>query len=116
MQKILAILSSQKFFYFVLGFFVFEAAWLAFSGQYPMAFDESFHFGIIQVYSHHLSPFITSQPSESFAWGAITRDPSYLYHFLMSFPLRFVAFFFKSGYVQVLILRAINIAMFAGGI
>ena len=67
MKKLLAnldaFLRSNKFFYIIIGFFVVEALWFVFSAIYPMAFDEDFHFGLIQLYSHHLSPFLSEQPA-----------------------------------------------------
>ena len=46
--KILKIVSSRGFFWFVIGFFIFEAAWIALTAAYPQAFDEQFHFGLIK--------------------------------------------------------------------
>ncbi len=49
-------------------------------------------------------------------FGAVFRDPSYLYHWLMSFPYRFVNIFTDNQTTLVLWLRAINIALFASGL
>jgi len=78
-----------------------------------MAFDEDFHFGIIQIYATHWSPFLTEHPANADAFGAITRDPSYLYHYLMSFPYRLLTHLFESDTTRIIILRLINVAMFA---
>jgi hypothetical protein len=106
------LLRSTTFFYVIIGFFVLEALWFVFSAIYPMAFDEDFHFGLIQLYSHHLSPFLSEQPANADQYGAVARDPSYLYHYLMSFPYRLIAVFTKSETIQVIILRLMNVAMF----
>ena len=120
MKKLLAnldaFLRSNKFFYIIIGFFVVEALWFVFSAIYPMAFDEDFHFGLIQLYSHHLSPFLSEQPANADQYGAVARDPSYLYHYLMSFPYRLVEVFTKSETAQVIILRLMNVAMFTWGL
>lgn len=115
-SKIIKLLSSKLFSRFVLVFFVFEASWIALSAIYPQAFDEQFHFGLIQIYSHYWLPFLKSQPSGANAYGAVARDPSYLYHYLMSFPYRFLTLFLHTKVELVIALRLINVAMFATGI
>lgn len=111
-----AVLSSRQFFWVVIAFFVIESAWIALSAVYPMAFDENFHFGLIKIYSHYWLPFLSSQPPNANAFGAVARDPSYLYHYAMSFPYRVIALFVHSQTLQVIILRFINIGLFATGI
>lgn len=94
-----------------------EAAWLALSGRYPMAYDEDFHLGIIRLYAHHWSPFFASQPAGADAFGAVARDPSYLYHWLMSFPYRIVdAWSGHSEYWDVMTLRAFSIVFAVVGL
>lgn len=83
------------------------------SAQYPMAFDEQYHFGLIQLHAHQWLPFFTSQPTDSGAYGAIARDPSYLYHWLMSLPYRLIALFTPNQTTQIICLRVINVALFA---
>jgi hypothetical protein len=104
---------STTFFWCVVGFFVLQAAWIALSGQYPMAFDEEFHLGIIRLYADHISPFWSAHPANGDAFGAVARDPSYLYHWLMSFPYRLISLFTNNQTLQVIILRGLNIALFA---
>jgi hypothetical protein len=111
-----AILLSNKFFLFIIGLLVFQALWLALSARYPLAFDENFHYGIIKLFSHQWGPFFTSTPVDSGAYGALTRDPSYLYQYLMSFPYRLIALFVHNEMWQIILLRLINIALFAAGL
>jgi len=116
-NRLLALLSSRKFFWGVIVFFVFESVWIAVSARYPMAFDEDFHFGILKLYAgNHFSPFFASQPAGGDAFGAVARDPSYLYHYLISFPYRLVSLLTDSQMAQVVILRCVNVALFAGGL
>ncbi len=110
------ILSSRRFVYGIFIFFAIEGLWIAFSAVYPMAFDENFHFGLIKIYSHHWLPFLQSQPDGANQFGAVARDPSYLYHWLMSFPYRLVALCTDSQTAQVIVLRLINIALFGLGL
>lgn len=112
LQRLYAMLNSRRFFWAVLAFFVLQAAWIAFSAVYPMAFDEDFHFGIIKIYSHYWLPFLSHQPAGANVYGDVVHDPSYLYQYLMSFPYRVIEFFTKDQAIQVICLRVINIALF----
>jgi hypothetical protein len=109
-------LGSSRFFQLILGLLVVQAAWIALSGRYPMAFDEDFHLGLIRLYADHVSPFWSAQPAGADALGAVARDPSYLYHWLMSFPYRLIGVFTDSQTIQVLFLRFLNIGLFAAGL
>lgn len=91
--------------------FVLNAVWIALSGAYSMAFDESTHLGIIRLYAHRWLPFWSQQPAVSDSFGAINRDPSYLYHYLISFPYRLFAHFISSQTAQVIFLRSISIML-----
>jgi hypothetical protein len=109
-------MGSKRFFWLIIGFFIFESAWIAFSAVYPQAFDEGFHFGLIQVYSHYWLPFLSHQPANANAYGAVAVDPSYLYHYLLSFPLRLINLFTHRQTTQVILFRFINIGFFAAGL
>lgn len=115
-DKIVNALGSRRFFIFILAFFVFESVWIAFSALYPQAFDEDFHLGLIKIYSHYWLPFLAHQPPGADTFGAITRDPSYLYHYLMSFPYRFLVLFVHSQTIMVIVFRLFNIALFGIGL
>ncbi len=112
-SRFTALVASPTFFWIVLGFFVFEALWFVFSAVYPMAFDEDFHFGLIKLYSQHWLPFPTHQPTSASMYGPLSRDPSYLYHYLMSFPYRLIELFTKDQTIQIIWLRLINVALFS---
>lgn len=101
---------------FIAALLVFQAAWIALSAQYPLAFDENFHFGIIKLHALQLSPFFTHTPDGSGIFGALVRDPSYLYHYLMSFPYRIITLFTHDEVHQIIALRFLNIAFFTAGL
>ncbi len=109
-------LGSSRFFVWTIAFFVFESIWIALSADYPQAFDEDYHFGLIKTYSHYWLPFLSHQPPGADAYGAVARDPSYLYHYLMSFPYRLVSLIIHSQTGQVIAMRLIDIALFALGL
>lgn len=113
MKNIASLLSRKSFFWVIIALFVVQSAWIALSGRYPMAFDEDFHLGIIRLFAQHWSPFWSAQPAGADVFGAVSRDPSYLYQWLMSFPYRLISTFTSDQTLQVLFLRAINIGIFA---
>jgi hypothetical protein len=115
-NKTSGLLGHKRFFIFILVFFIFESTWIAFSALYPQAFDEDFHFGLIKIYSHYWLPFLSGQPKDSNAYGAVARDPSYLYHYLMSFPYRIIALFIRGQTGQVIVLRLINVGLVCSGL
>lgn len=109
-------LGSRLFFWLVIAFFVLEALWIALSFRYPMLYDEVYHFSVTKIYSHQLLPFITNQPQAYDQFGSLSHSNSVLYHYLLSFPYRFIAHFTPSLMFQVISLRLLNIAMAATGL
>lgn len=115
-QKGLSFLRSNAFFYLIVALFVLNALWFAFTSRYPMAFDENYHYGIIQQYAQQWSPFISEHAAGTESLGDIVRYPSYLAHYLQSFPYRFIGLFTDSDAVRILMLRLINIGVFAAAL
>ncbi len=109
-------LASPGVFWLVFVVLIVEALWIAFSSRYPMAFDEDFHLGIIKLYALHPSPLWLGQPPDADSFGSVATDPSYFYHFLMSFPYRFIQLFTHDQTIQVIWLRCINIALFVSAL
>lgn len=116
LETLYRFLASDRFFKVIVGFLVISASWIALTGRYPMAFDEDFHLGIIRLYASHGLPFWSSQPAHADNYGAIARDPSYLFHYVMSFPYQFISLFSQNQTIQVLFLRAIDVALFASSL
>lgn len=114
--KIRSILASQWFWIAVMVVFVIQSFWITFSAMYPQAFDEQFHFGLIQTYANFWHPVLEQQPANAESFGAVARDPSFLYHYLMSFPYRSISIFTQDQALQVIFLRLINVAMFGAGL
>src|SRR5579884_2465022 len=88
-----------------------EAGGLADTSRYPMAFDEGYHFTLIQFFAHHLNPIVTSQPASSYGLGALAHNPSFLYHYLLSFPYLLDSHLSSSLKFQVISLRFINLGL-----
>jgi hypothetical protein len=115
--KTVRFLGSNTFLYIVLGIFLIQAIWIAISVAYPMLFDEHYHIGVISIYSEQLSPFIREQDvSITSFYGEISRNPSYLYHYLLSFPYRLITSFTDSFYLQIVIMRLINVLFVTVGL
>jgi len=106
-------LGTEWCFYVILACFAAQALWFALSARYPMAFDENFHFGLIKLHAAQWLPFFTHQPGGADAYGAVVRDPSYLYHFLLSIPYRFIRLVLHGQTQQIIALRVINICLLA---
>lgn len=108
-SRLSKLIGSRATFIIFCAVFIFLAGRIAFTRIYPLPFDEAFHFGLIKLYTHHLNPFLATQPAGANAFGAVARNPSYLYHYLMSFPLRVIGLFAHSTIQQVIALRVIDI-------
>lgn len=98
------------FFLAVLLLFVIEASWIAIHSAFPMAFDEGYHFRLIQFFAGHPNPIVTSQDPSTYGLGNIVHNSSWLYHWLLSFPYRLLALS-HSQYVEVVGLRFLNIGL-----
>lgn len=99
-----------------MALYALNASWIALSGRYPMAHDENFHLGLIRLYSDRWLPFWTSNPPGEALYGAVTRDPSYIYHYLLSFPYRILEHFVGSEVGQVIALRFVSVIAAGFGI
>lgn len=120
MKKIAArltkILGSDWFLFAVLVFLVFQALWIALSAFYPMAFDEEFHFMATRLYAENIWPFLPADAAGSGQFGPLDRDPSFLYHWLLSFPYRLFRLFTDSPTAAIIFLRLVNIAIFTAAL
>lgn len=116
LNKLSVFFASNVFFYGVLVVLTFMATWVALSSLYPMAFDEEFHLGLIKIYAELWNPFSVTQTPEAAVFGSITTDPSYLFHYLMSFPYRLLAAITTSETAIVITLRLINVVLFVASL
>lgn len=110
-RKITKIFADTRFFVVTQIIFGLQAGWIALTGLYPQAFDEPYHFGLIQLHAQQWSPFFASQPAGADQYGAVVRDPSMLYHYLLSFVYRVIDIFTHNQTVQIILLRFISVAL-----
>jgi len=115
-RQVVTLLASNKFFYAVLMLFVLEAAWIALTGRFPLAFDEDYHMQVIEWHAQQWGPFFAAQPEGTTVYGEMVRNPSMLYHYLMSFPFRLSDWLFHDDVKNILTMRAFSIGFFATGI
>ncbi|HSH55263.1 MAG TPA: hypothetical protein VK983_00395 [Candidatus Limnocylindrales bacterium] len=113
---VLCALDSPKFFIIVIGILVFQSLWIALSARFPQAFDENFHLGLIQLHAEQWLPYFVNHPPGAELYGAVTRDPSYFYHYIFSFPYRALQAVTDSLAIQIIVLRLMNIGLFVWGL
>lgn len=113
--QIYTALCSKRLTKIILLLFILQCSWLAFTMLYPSPFDESYHFTLIDLYAKQYSPIIGEQPAEVAALGDVTRNVSFLYHYLLSFPFRFFSYFIEGNSIFVL-LRLVNVAFVTLGL
>ncbi len=104
-------ISSEIFFKSTLLICAIQGLWYALSFR-PIIFDEFRHLGFITLYSERLSPFISHQTVAMDFLGGVTREPSYLYYYLMSWPLRLLNLFTHNTTAQVIFLRLFSLLFF----
>ncbi len=109
------IFENKNFFIFILAIVIFQGLWYALSFG-PFLFDESRHFTFISLYSEHLNPIISIQTPAVDALGQVAREPSYLYYYIMSIPLRIIKLFTADPTIHLILLRCINLSIFVGAI
>jgi len=109
MKRLTAFLRSDWAFYIPLGLFILSVTWVALSSIYPMAFDEEFHYGLIKIYATSWLPYGIQHTSDMAQFGAATGDPSYLFHYLMSFPYRLLTGLGLSDTAIIILLRLLNL-------
>jgi hypothetical protein len=68
------------------------------------------------MYTERLSPFFSEQQEKWDYLGEIARDPSYLFYYLMSLPLRLIQSITDSYFIHVLSLRIMMLSVFIAGL
>lgn len=114
-RRLIDMFGKSWFFVVTLVLFSINTLWLSLSSNL-LPYDEYYHVGIIRFYAQQWAPFISSQPAEMSLYGDITRLPSYLYQYLMSFPYRFFDLFTDSETLIIIGLRLLNLGMVIVGI
>lgn len=114
-DKLMGFFASKHFFYAIVAITITQGLWYAFSFR-PWINDEARHFENIQLYTHQLSPFLGSQNPAWDHLGGVVRDGSYMFYYLMSWPLRLLEMISSDYGFQLISLRLICLAVFIGAI
>lgn len=87
-NKLIGLIGSRYFYTFILIWFIVQASLIALLTKFGLPPDENFHFNFIKLYAENgPTPFLNDQ--EGYYWlGDVTRRPSVLYHYAMSWPYR----------------------------
>lgn len=103
--------ASKWFFIIAVVWLTVGASYIALTSLYPMAFDEEFHYGLIQIFATSLLPFGIEHTSDMAQYGPATADASYLFHYLFSFPYRALNFIGLTDQLIIILLRLLNIGL-----
>ena len=113
---IINLFASRKFQIIIIVWFIFQATFMALSTAKGIPPDEGNHYRSIIIYANNgLDPFIEGQPEDAWRLQGATRSPSYMYHYLMSFPYRLLPSSF-SDETKVIVLRLFNMWFSVAGI
>lgn len=115
-QYLYQLLASRGFFLGIIGLFILASVFVAAVSIYPMAFDEDFHLGIIKIYAAHPLPWGLNETSAMAQYGNVPHDPSWLFHWLMSFPYNLFHMLGLNETGVIFALRLLNIGLFVGGV
>lgn len=109
------VLGSVWFFWAIVAAFIVSALSIALTARLEL-YDEYFHLGIIQVYSHQFSPFIAHQTLSTDAYGDLTKLGSFFYHWTLSFPYRWMVDAGMGSRSILIVLRIITVAIAAAAL
>ncbi|WP_404311691.1 hypothetical protein LG314_10085 [Agrococcus terreus] len=91
------------------------SAFIAATARIGMVFDEVWHLDSIRVYTAHALPWFSNDVEQE-GVGAISRSSSYLYHYVLSFPERWMADAGTPEIDRVIVLRLLTVAMHVGAL
>lgn len=112
--KIALVLNSKYMFITVLGLVFLQGLWYAASFQ-PALFDEQKHFAKVAIHAESTDPFLGEQKPEWDSVGAVSRDGSFMFYFVMGKLLNIISMFTDVNEVQVLFLRLACLTFFILG-
>jgi hypothetical protein len=114
-DKLKSVISSNLFFRVVVLICILQASLYAFGFQ-PTKFDEAIHVKFTYAYSDKINPFFSDQPIEMDSLGGATRNPNYLFYYVLSYPLRLIMLLTDKVALHVIGLRLIITAVFVWGL
>jgi hypothetical protein len=109
-RSITRYVSERRVFAIIVCLFVLFSSYYAIHNRLGITPDEAFHYGAIKTYAQQYSPFVTHQASVAVTNDMI-RYPSYLYHYLLSYPYRVLFAFGLSDRAILVSLRLLNVEL-----
>lgn len=108
-EILLRSVASPIFLWLTFAWFIFQTVWMALSTNLGISPDESYHYGLIQLFAHNgWLPFIHNQAG--YYWlGEVVHSPFILYHYLFSLPYHL----FSGSSHALEILRLLNVPLAA---
>lgn len=85
-KSVLHVLSSRTTFIAIVVTFTAGSIWIALTADFPLLYDERTHWRAILQYVEYGTPFPEQDLESQFAQD-LTRNGSYLYRYLLSFPV-----------------------------
>ncbi len=111
-SRTVALLGSRGFLAVVLVAFAVQSSWVAMVAR-TSVYDEEYHLAVIRLFTDQWLPVIQQQP-DGVAVGDVERYPSFLYHYLMSFPMRWSEAL--TGESGVVLLRILTVLLVTWGL
>lgn len=114
-----SLVGSKYFFIAILVMFAVNGLWMAKTVKYGIPADEVYHYQFANYYANQplfSGPVVNKQPDSTFYLGDLEREPNFLYHYLLSFPLRASMALGASEQDSVLFLRIINVILALGSL
>ncbi len=108
---VVRILADRRFFIATVVLFILSAGLIALSMKHDLLFDEGYHMAIARIFAENGVPFVAAQTPDQAWLGDLTRFGSYLYHYVVSFPLR--PLLGADPSVQFFVVRSIGVLMAA---
>lgn len=109
------VFASHHFMYVLVTITVLQALWYALSFS-PWINDEPKHFRTTELFTSQVTPFFSEQPTSWDSAGQVTRSGSYLFYYMMSWPLRGLQAITDDTQLQLLGLRLLMIILFVCGL
>lgn len=107
-------IATRAFAIVTVAVFVLQSGWLAIVSRSSI-YDEAYHLKIIQYFATKSTPF-AHQPATLEGVGDVSRYGSYLYHYLLSWPYRWLAGAGAGNFSTWIALRLITVLISAAAL
>lgn len=113
-DRVVSLLGNRWFFHTIVIIFIGSALLMAVTTRESI-YDESYHLGIIDLYSNQWSASLENT-NDSLGLGDVEFFGSFLFHYVMSFPYRLARMVVGGDYALLVVMRILNIAIVVGAL